>query len=87
MEPPASEWRDDEPASVEGGVRSSVAVAAESDEAVEVKVRTPLGALAHMVHLQPAAQATILTDPAGPGQDLRANVLVLLQARGGAAQR
>jgi len=60
---------------------------AESDETVEVEVRAPLGTLDDVVHLEAGAQATSLADPAGASQDLRANVLVLLQACGGASQR
>jgi len=87
LEPPASDWRDDEPASVEGGVRPGVAVAAKGDEAVEVKIGATLGTLAYVVDFKPGTQATSLADPAGPREDLRANVLVLLQACGGASQR
>jgi len=81
------EGRDDEPALAEGGIRLGVAGAAEGDEAVEVEIRAPLGTLAHVVDFKPGTQAASLADAAGPRQDLRANVLVLLQACGGASQR
>ena len=64
-----------------------VAVTAESDETVEVEIRAALSTLEDVMHLEPGAQATNLADPAGPRQDLRANILVLLQACGGASQR
>ena len=64
-----------------------MAVTAESDEAVEVEVRAALSTLEDVMHLEAGAQATSLADPAGASQDLRANVLVLLQACGEAAER
>src|SRR5262249_32941517 len=76
-----------EPALAEGGIRLGVAGAAEGDEAVEVEIGAPLGTLAHVVDFKPAAQTARLADPAGPGQDLGANVLILLQAPRGASPR
>ena len=64
-----------------------MAVTAESDEAVEVEVRAALGTLDDVVDFKPGAQSANLADPAGAGQDPRANVLELLQACGVAAQR
>ena len=74
------EGRDDESTLQEGGIGLGVAVPTQSNEPIEIEVRAPLGPLAHVVNLQPGAQAASLADPAGPGKDLRANVLVLLQA-------
>ena len=70
-----------------GSIGPGVAVTAESDEKVEVEVRAALSTLKDVVHLEAGAQATSLADTAGAGQDQRANVLILLQACGGAPQR
>ena|SRR5215470_3209276 len=81
------EGGDDESTLQERGIGPGMAVPTQRDKPVKIKVRATLGALDDMVHLQPGAQAACLADPAGPRQDLRANVPVLLQTRGGAAQR
>ena len=78
LEPAGPERRDEEPAALEGGVRLRVAVAAEGDEAVEIKIGAALGTLAYVVDFKSGMQAASLADPAGPGQDLGANVLILL---------
>ena len=82
-----SEGRDDESALAEGGVGLGVAVAAEGDQPVEVEVGTPLGALGDMMHVEAGPDAAGLTDPAGAGQDLGADLLPLLEARGGSPKR
>ena len=87
LELTTSERCDHETALTIRGICPSVAVTAESDEAVEVEIRAALSTLEDVMHLQPGPQAASLADPAGASQDLVANVLVLLQACGGASQR
>jgi len=85
-ESPVSEGRDNESALAEGGIGLGVAVAAQGDQLVEVEVRTPLGALGDMVHVEAGPDAARLTDPAGAGQDLGADLLPLLEIRRGSAE-
>ena len=85
LELTSSERCDHEPALAIRGICPGVAITAESDEAVEVEVGAAPSTLEDVMHLQPGPQAASLADPASAGQDLRANVLVLLQACGGAS--
>src|SRR5712664_278712 len=86
VESPLSQGRDDEPALAEGGIGLGVAVTAEGDQPVEVEVRAPLGAFGDMMHVEAGPDATRLTDPAGTGQDLGADLLPLLESGGGSAE-
>src|SRR5437660_8518404 len=86
VESALSQGRDDESALAERGIGLGVAVAAEGDQPVEVEVRAPLGALGDVMHLEARPDAARLTDPAGTGQDLRADLLPLLKIGRGSAE-
>src|SRR3989442_5376989 len=71
--PPIAQDGHDEPAPFIGGVRLIVTPAAKGNELIEVEVRPALRALHHVVDVQAAADATGLTAPVGPRQDLLAD--------------
>ena len=87
VESALSERRDDESALAEGGIGLGVAVPAQGDQPIEVEVRAPLAALGDMMHVEAGPDTARLTDPAGAGQDLGADLLPLLEARGGSTER
>jgi hypothetical protein len=64
-EAPAAERGDDQPAVHVGSIRLGMARRTERHQAVEIKVRAPLGALDDVVDLEGAPAATGLAPPAG----------------------
>src|SRR6266849_2637332 len=79
VESALSQGRDDQPALAEGGIGLGVAVPAQGDQPVEVEVRAPLGAFGDVMYVETSLDTAGLTDPAGAGQDLGANLLPLFE--------
>ena len=77
-----SEGRDGESTLGEGRVRLRMALPAQGDQAVAIKVRAPLGAFLDVMHLEAVrGKAARLAPPTGAGQDLGPDLVPGLETR------